>query len=57
MGATAGTGHHRGRSPEDEVSGRLRGLHANQLLPQRFQSTAVDVDRTPGPGPIGGLCL
>lgn len=44
-------------SPEDEVSGCLRGLHAKHLLPQCFQGTAVDVDRTPGSGCICTLRL
>lgn len=44
-------------SPEYEISWCLRRLQANHLLPQRFQRTAIDVDRTPGPGPICTLCL
>lgn len=27
------------------------------MFPQCFQGTAIDVDRTPGPGPISTLCL
>lgn len=44
-------------SPEYEVSWCLWRLQANHLFPQCFQGTAIDVDRTPGPGPISTLCL